>query len=132
MTYENKINFEKFAAQFAKENTAELIKQLSHHEAKYGASVAEDLTINFLSSFVASAVYKALTDKPNDRVFYNDDYEERDPSKQAIETLARIKAKIQHGVAVGFQGALKSFAGHDIEYYCNILPIPEVPTKLVS
>jgi hypothetical protein len=42
-----------------------------------------------------------------------------------MSAFAGVKQDIQDAVSVGVQTAVNKYAGLDIEYYCQVKPVPE-------
>jgi len=47
----------------------------------------------------------------------------------AMKNFAALKVSIQESVAAGFQGAVSTFSGQQVDYYCQVKPIPEPINK---
>jgi hypothetical protein len=112
---------------FSRYNTRAIFEQLEVEEYKHGEGYSEELIIDFLAGFMSASVYKIM-----------DDNRRTPPASlgetkmSELEVLLRLRERIQQAVSAGFQGAIQTYSGNKIEYYCQIYPVPEAPTKVLQ
>lgn len=93
----------------------------SQTKSRGGGKAAKFVAMTFLARFIGIFIYRVLTDKKEGT--------KEEACKYAIDNLADAKSKLQDAVAAGFQGAMTTFAGKQIEYYCQVKIVPPVISK---
>lgn len=48
------------------------------------------------------------------------------------DSFMRLKTELQTELAKGFENAFRKYAGKNVEYYCQINPVPEPISKLAN
>lgn len=104
----------------------ETLKILRGHTEKRGREVGRALCIHFLSRVLATTVLDTLKDRKEDAKSEKEQY---DFSKKQFLDL---KVQVQDAVALSFQTALSHFTGRQVEYYCQIKPIPDAINGTVN
>jgi hypothetical protein len=110
----------------------EFVRPLSNETAKIlsgiGTNKELDTQMNILSAYTSYFLEKVIYDT------LAADTGERDPEKEvqvASQRYALLKHHIQSGVASAFRRAFIRYTGsQDIDYYCQINPVPEPENKL--
>lgn len=85
----------------------------------YGVEFGDKVKLSIIASFISSFVYEVLSTTPRGQGDL-----ERETSV-AHMLFKDAKEAVALAVASGVEGALKAHSGHDLHYYCEILPEPE-------
>jgi hypothetical protein len=102
----------------------ECMKVIDGQTAAKGKDAGESLTINFIAMFIGTILHRSLVTRPAG-LFDKDEIYEYTQNNFAI-----TKGKIQDAVAHGFQGAMQSFSGKQVEYYCQVRPVGDPVNRL--
>lgn len=83
-----------------------------------------DFAISFLAKFTGTVLFKSLTDEVPDV------YKKReDVAKYVIKNFSDTKMAVQEAVAAAFTGAVQTYSGQPIEYYCQVKPVGPAANK---
>lgn len=79
----------------------------------------------FLYNFIGNLAMQTLEEGPP----------KKDPSKKeeldfVLGSFSSLKDQIQSSVGQAFGDAMSDFTGQDVEYYCQIKPIPEPTNRM--
>lgn len=79
------------------------------------------LLVNIIACLVGTTMYKTLKERPMGK-----NNKSKQAEDAAIKSFAQAKHQIQHAVASGVQGAVQTYSGQPLEYYCqiNLMPKP--------
>jgi len=102
-----------------KKLTLLVIEQIIKYEKTKGKDAGVSLSLDFLSSFIASLTI----------CFVDDSYEKTKEEDSAVEAFKTIKSAIQESVANGMSGAMTVIHGERVDYYCDITLAPEPVNK---
>lgn len=80
----------------------------------------------FLSKFIGLLVLRALEEELPGNASDAEAYE------NAMTNLAEAKAIVQGAVSVGFTEAMSTFAGQQVDYYCQVATIPEPENRSLN
>jgi len=87
--------------------------------------VAERLSVVFLAKFIGVLMYKNLTTETP----YDVQNDTDKIAKFTITRFGKFKGIVQEAIAAAFSGAMQSYSGQDIEYYCQVRPIGQAVNK---
>lgn len=105
----------------AQKIAAETITLLWGTEKSYGVqALAGPLATRFLSFYIATLVYKALS-IPDQSGKVNHESSRRN--------FANMKMKLQDAISHGFDSGVGLFCHQNVEYYCSIAPVPDMVSK---
>lgn len=79
----------------------------------------DNLMSEILRKLTALSVYETLKEAPVKAKTQSDRY------KRTAHAFSNIRNKIEDSVAAGFQGAMSTYAGKQVGYYCIIRTVPE-------
>lgn len=85
-----------------------------------------ELHLHFIACYLGSLVYTRLLEKPKGKGKRGGVAE----YDHALKNFNELKVGTQDAVAKAFQGAMSTFAGQTVDYYCQIKVIPEPVNKL--
>jgi hypothetical protein len=106
----------------------EALKMLNAQGQKKGPEVQRALLFHFLARIITSSVYDALNDRGN--------LDSSASKKQVFEftkkNFSDFKESLQDTIAMSFQTAFSHYAGRDMEYYCQIRPVPDPLSNKVN
>lgn len=97
----------------------ETLKILRLNTEKRGPEVGRALCIHFLARIMTSTVLESL------HMRLENPKTEEDALKYNQKCFAELKTQIQDAVSLSFQTAMSHYTGRQVEYYCQIKPIPE-------
>ncbi len=106
--------------QIASELVAETFKLIDGQ----GGTLSNKVAVNFLARFAGMLVYRSLKQEAPEHC--------KTPEQMAQFTMRNfsgMKVCVQEAVSAAFTGAMKTYAGQDIEYYCQVKPVPEAFNK---
>lgn len=116
------IKFEEQAEIFSQYMVEEMCKLLKAHAPdKFGVMMSA-----FLATFVGNMVYKKLQEKPETAMSKEDLF------KFTKDNFIGVRMQVQEAVAAGVSGAMTTYSGKHVEYYCQVKPVPEPISKLSS
>jgi hypothetical protein len=104
----------------------ETLKILRANSEKRGPEVGRALCIHFLSRVLANTVLDTLNTRKESAKTEEEQY------NYSKKLFLDLKLQVQDAVALSFQTALGHFTGRQVEYYCQIKPIPEPLNKTVN
>jgi hypothetical protein len=77
----------------------------------------------FLAKFAGIMVYRALTLKAPES------FKKEEIVKFVMNNFRNSKQSVQESIAAAFTGAMHTYSGQSIEYYCQIRPVPAALNK---
>jgi len=89
-----------------------------------GGVASTQVAVNFLARFAGTLVYRSLKQQAPTTC--------KTPEEMVQFTgrnFAGMKVCVQEAISAAFSGAMKTYAGQDIEYYCQVKPVPEPLNK---
>jgi len=120
------ITTEEYINVVTKQLTGEVLSYMLEVEQLKGVEVSKLVANAFVDNFIAALVYRYLTERPPGAT-------PKTTNKEALEHVKKnfvtIKVEMQDAVAMAFQKAMSAFSGKDMEYYCEIKPMPEAINK---
>lgn len=116
---------EKYIDEVTKQLTSEVLSYMVEVENEKGRDISGLVINEFVANFIAAVVYRHLTERPpGDKPKSN---------KEVLEFVKKnfltVKIEMQDAVAMGFQKSMTAFANKEMEYYCEIKPMPEAINK---
>lgn len=109
--------------QWADEVSRELVEETFKLLQGRGMYAFRLAAVNFIARFVGVLTHEALRAKPKGKLNKEEQY------KFVEGNFMKVKASLQECVAAGVQGAVSTFSGRKVEYYCVIKPVPEPVNK---
>lgn len=116
-----------YIAQFTKFLSTETYKLIKITAKSKGG---RDTLSRMVGSSIKYLIEAAVTDTLKDSL--DPKLDKLGAYNMAVRNLTDFKQYIQIDVADGFTLAMTKFSKKNIEYYCLIKPIPEMPTKEFS
>lgn len=113
----------KLLDEISREITLDVLNAANKYSKFYGDEFANQLMTEFLARFVGAVVFKTLTDRPKKKMGHND------LEEFCLNKFNDIKIRIQDANASAFQGAMNTYTGNKMEYYCTIKLLPPVANK---
>jgi len=113
------ITLDEYSVEFSRAMLTEIFKAIDTETKTYGNEFGENLSMTMLSSFICNLVYNNL--KNSSLAFSDEDTK--------IKEYMEFKNVVQQSVALGFQSAFSQFMGKEVDYFCQILPMPEPINK---
>lgn len=98
---------------------SQVLKYMDQQETKYDREFKDALARVFLAKVVGKLAYGSLTRSPLHQVSKQDMYD------YTLTSFHNYKQDVQEAIAVGIGGAMSRFAGTSVEYYCQIIVVPE-------
>lgn len=108
------------AEDLAQQLVCETFKLLDILEKQSGAG---QLPSKFLACFIGALVFRQLSAKLPSSMGQEEKY------KIACKNFTNVKSAAQDAVAAGFSGAMSSYSGMSVEYYCQVKAVPEAANK---
>lgn len=115
---ELQINHDRFCDAMAKGAVHMIVSRTEDNVTRHS------LHVNFIARFIGAYVYQALMQKP-EKPCSKDDL-----LKFTRENFKASKQAIQDAVSAAFTGAMNTFSGKTVEYYCQVKVVPEVKGKV--
>lgn len=115
------LTLDEWTQEFSEPVVAEVLLVLETEEDRMDCR--GELVRAFLASFVGAVIYRALisaTDEVTDK---------RQRLSVAMNEYALVKENIQDAVAAGFSGAMSTLSKKEVEYYCQVKPLPEAANE---
>lgn len=105
--------------------SAGLLDILETYRQRGGTPVEDMLFGNVLKDMVSGMVLKSLRAAGSDPMDSKEEMYER-----ARRRFVVLKSLVSEAVAAGFERGLGTYANRNVEYYCEIKPVPDAPTKV--
>ncbi len=83
-----------------------------------GTAQARRLSVLFLARFAGTMVYRSLTEAKPEGCTTPKQIE-----KFTLGNFAAVKGQLQEAIAAAFTGAVNTFSGQRVDYYCQVKPI---------
>lgn len=118
------ISVEDYTQMVSSDMTAEIYKFVKYYEQKVGKGTGLNLVGSFVQELVLRVVYEALNSSPDgaDKVRY----------EKTMSEFNLTKTILQDSIAFGFSDAMAKFTGKEMDYFCNITPVPDPTSKLLN
>jgi len=94
----------------------ETYKIIDGHAKDTGAG--RSMAIMFLARFAGTVLYRSLTEEPPATVVGKENI-----AQYTITNFAKTKLLVQEAVSAAFSGAMNTYTGQPIEYYCQVKPV---------
>lgn len=120
------ISLEDWRCKLSKEITEEILKIVDREQDSLGREFALSLISTFMATFISAVVYQALSEEVKNS---KNEVDKKKTYDKVYKNLSDMKEGMQDAIAAGFQGAMSTFSGKPIEYYCQIKTIPEPMNK---
>ena len=108
-----------FTQKLSKFMVQETFRILEFQEKEKGIEFYRVLSQQYLAKMIAAIVFKSLKDRP-EHIKNNEEM-----ADYSVKNFKDLKNEIQEAVAQGFQGAMSTYSGNHVEYYCQIKILPE-------
>ena len=105
--------------EFIAQESYKLIKQVGQNGHK-------KLSTRFLKFYVNLILKNALLEHTKMPLSQDEAY------RLTIHNFQQIKEQIQTEISLAFEKALSDFSGRNMEYYCQIKPVPEVTHRGIN
>lgn len=112
----------------ARDTTLHIIDTLKQHRKTHGEDASKWLAMQVLSSYISAISYGTLTSNLFTDIPKNLTNKQID--SKLMEDFAFFKLGLQEAISAGIQGAMVTYSGQPIEYYCKISVLPESINKL--
>lgn len=86
--------------------------------------VFDRIATNVLASYIGTLVYQALSYKDK-----SGKMSKKDLYDLTANNFKNIKTNIQEAVASGFTGAMSTYSGKQVDYYCKLMVVPPAINK---
>lgn len=120
------VSFQQWAEDFSVLLTNETFKLIDSKNKSNGPEAGRYVATTYLARFVGTLLFRTLTERNQ----LNTTKEEQEDF--VMKNAAELKTAIQEAVSMGFQSAMTQFSGRQIEYYCQIKPVPEPVSNKVN
>ncbi len=84
---------------------------------KHGKEFSDSMIMTLVASLFSTIVYNELKQSPL--------VDDGDPAEHILKSYRHLKESLQNSIATGFQSAFREFSQVDVDYICQIMPIPE-------
>lgn len=123
------IDLDSFLGIEAQRLTLNLMEELDEAGKIIGAEYKYELALHFLANMLGASVFKLLQEVPamNKK---GEKLSKKERTQLSLDNYATFKRGAQDAIAYGFQTALSTYSGMNVEYYCKITPVPEAKSKL--
>lgn len=118
------VTTKEYLEQLSAEMVKEILRIVDQQDVELGMGYGDQLVLTFIAGLVGNVVYNVLTSRPDHKVG------KEEVNSYVQQAFSNVKSGMQNSVAAGFQAAMSTFAKQQIEYYCQILPIPQPANKL--
>lgn len=81
-------------------------------------AISSKIAIMFLARFVGTLLYRSLAAPSPDSCKTKEA-----KSNFTLQNFAKVKAAVQEAIAAGFSGAMHTYVGEPMEYYCQVKPV---------
>ena len=116
---------EEWKEKFAKHLLAVTFKCIEEEEKARGVEFADGLAVSFVAGFTGALIYHILNRQHPDNTKVK-----KELYNFVSTNYSDIKLKVENAVAAGFTGALSSYSGKQVEYYCQVKVVPEPANTL--
>lgn len=117
-----KVSFEDYANQFSDLIVRETYNLIRAQNKEYGVDAVKYISTAVISKLISLILLDTLQEKPAQKSTRQHAYD------FTHKNFNIIKNQIQDSVASAFSGAMMSWAGKNVEYYCQVKTVPE-PTN---
>lgn len=119
------IKFDKWAHEFTSMLVNETFKLIASQKTsgKSSDKIVKYLMSAYLARFIGAWAYDTLNSEKGSKEAKQIIY------KKTAENFAEVKSRIQESVAAGLSGAMNTFTGKEVEYFCNIVIVPPADSK---
>ena len=121
-----KSEFQSWSEDLANDMVTRTMKYIDSTVEKKGGdteAAAQFLCLMFIARFIGVMLFRCLSRDGKPQLTRDEEY------KQTTKSMGMLKAHIQEAVSLGFSGAMTTFTGKQIDYYCQIRPVPEAMGK---
>ena len=118
------IGLNEYTEKTAKDATLAVMRLVDAYESQVGKGTGGQLIGAFLQTFVGTAVFSVLTreQRAAQRAGREAGPEEAD---RTMDAYRNFKIDVQEAIATAFGDASFQFSGRNVDFYCQIQPIPE-------
>lgn len=113
------VTVDQWQREFTEAAVTELYTLIKQQEGHYGVEFGDKLRLSILAALVSTFLYEILSSLPKGAGSI-----ERQ-TDGAYAAFADAKEALEMAVASGVEGAVKTWSGSDLLYYCEIMPEPE-------
>lgn len=124
MLYYNMDKDDEYISTSAKSMVQEVRRHIEDQRKYAGEEIAHDVCMHFLAGLIAAEVFDVMKDGKNKGKSKKDK-----GYSEVMSNFLAIKLDVQNAVACGFQGAMQTFSGKDLEYYCLIKTVTQNTNK---
>lgn len=82
------------------------------------------IAVLFVARFVGMLVYRSLVAPAPDSC-----QTKEDKSNFTLQNFAKVKSAVQEAIAAAFSGAMHTYVGKPMEYYCQVKPVGPAVNK---
>lgn len=112
-----------YVTHFSKTLTTEIFSLLDADEKKLNKPVRTQVVHSLVGSLIATEVYRILNKT-------GDGLTKEEMATRVIKDFQTIKNSLQEIIAAAFTGAMGSYSGKDIDYYCKIQAVEMLTRKV--
>lgn len=119
-------SFESWVSKFSDMVAVETIKLVDGRMKEHGPSAGRKVTAHVIGRMIGLTLYHTLNDMSKDKGL-----DKEAQCKYVEKNFARAKHEILEAVSAGFSGAMTTWSGKTVEYYCQVKIAPEPDKKKV-
>ena len=119
----NKKRADDYVEFFSKQAASKLFELFDQHQQDKGYDFVVRLTHSFLQRYIYVITLNTLGAVPSNPS------SDREVEEFVNKNFARLKVGMQEAVAVGFQNAVSTYEGREVEYYCQLTSVTQPVNK---
>ncbi len=113
------ITVQQYTEGLALDLTKQIMDLVNRYETKVGKGTGIRFVSAFLKNFIGGTALTVLS-----RELDQDEPTEEDV-QSTMKEFGGFKSDVQDAIATGFGDAMFQFSGRNMDYYCQITPVPE-------